>query len=275
MLTECGNLPTPELLEQTREEMGLNKPLHVQYGNWLKGVVTGDMGMSYSAKIPVSTKILQCFWPTVELAGVALIMMLLISIPFGVMAAIYQNSILDYVVRGYTFIGISIPSFWIGLVFLRIFGVNLHWISVSGGKKDFKSIILPALTLAIAMSAKYTRQVRIAVLNELQKDYVTASRMRGLKESTILWKGVMKNTMFPLITLLGMSIGSLLGGTAVVEIIYNWPGMGNMAVKAVSCQDYPLIQGYVLFIAILYMGINLLVDYSYKILDPRIREEEN
>ena len=135
-----------------------------------------------------------------------------------------------------------------------------------------KSLILPAVTLAIAMSAKYTRQVRIAVLDELRQDYVTGARMRGVKEGTILWKHVLPNAMLPLVTLLGLSLGSLLGGTAVVEIIYNWPGMGSMAVKAISCRDYPLVQGYVLWIAILYMVINLLVDLSYNFLDPRLKE---
>lgn len=275
MLTECGNIPTPELLAKTREEMGLNDPFLIQYGNWLKGAVTGNMGISYSAKIPVVDKLASSFWPTLQLAGASLIFMLLISIPFGILAAVHQNRITDYLIRGYTFLGVSIPSFWIGLVFLRIFGVNLKWITVSGGKNDLKSLILPALTLAISMSAKYTRQVRIAVLEELQKDYVIAARMRGIKESTILWKNVLKNAMIPLATLLGVSIGSLLGGTAVVEIIYNWPGMGNMAVKAVSCQDYPLIQGYVLWIALLYMVINILVDISYNWMDPRLKEERN
>lgn len=273
MLTECGNIPTPELLEKTREEMGLNAPFLIQYGNWLKGAITGNMGMSYSAKIPVVQKLTDSFWPTLQLAGASLILMLLISIPLGIVSAVHQNRLADYMIRGYTFLGVSIPSFWIGLVFLRIFGVNLHWVNVSGGKSDFRSVILPALTLAISMSAKYTRQVRVAVLDELQKDYVMAARMRGLKERTILWKNVLKNAMVPLVTLLGLSIGSLLGGTVVVEIIYNWPGMGSMAVKAISCQDYPLIQGYVLWIALLYMGINILVDLSYRRMDPRCKEE--
>ena len=136
-------------------------------------------------------------------------------------------------------------------------------------------MILPALTLALAMSAKYTRQVRSAVLEELHQDYVTGARMRGIKESVILWKHVLPNVMLPLVTLLGLSLGSLLGGTAVVEIIYNWPGMGNMAVKAISCRDYPLVQGYVLWIAILYMCINLLVDLSILISIQDLRRIDN
>lgn len=273
MLTECGNVPTPELLEQTRAELGLDKPFLIQYGTWLKGVLTGDMGTSYSMKVPVVEKLTSCFWPTLKLALFSLIIMLAVSVPLGILSAVYQNRWPDYLVRGLTFLGVSIPSFWVGLILLSIFGVTLRWVTVSGGSTDFKSLILPAVTLAFSMSAKYTRQVRIAVLEELRQDYVTGARMRGIRESTILWKHVLPNSMLPLVTLLGISLGSLLGGTAVVEIIYNWPGLGSMAVKAISCRDYPLVQGYVLWIALLYMGINLLVDLSYNRLDPRLKEE--
>ena len=273
MLTECGNIPTPELLEQTRAELGLDKPFLVQYGNWLKGVLTGDMGKSYSMKVPVVEKLVSCFFPTLKLALASLLIMILFSIPLGILSAVYHNRWPDYLVRGLTFFGVSVPNFWIGLILLSIFGVQLRWVTVSGGSTDFKSLVLPAVTLAIAMSAKYTRQVRIAVLEELQQDYVTGARMRGISEKKILWKHVLPNATLPLVTLLGLSLGSLLGGTAVVEIIYNWPGLGSMAVKAISCRDYPLVQGYVLWIALLYMGIHLLVDLSYERLDPRLKEE--
>ena len=217
-------------------------------------------------------KLTSCFWPTLRLALMSLLLMIIISIPLGILSAVYQNKWPDYIVRAVTFFGVSVPSFWVGLIFMSIFGVALRWVSVSGGSTDFKSLILPSFTLAIAMTAKYTRQVRNAVLDELHQDYVTGARMRGAQESTILWKHVLPNAMLPLVTLLGLSLGSLLGGTAVVEIIYNWSGMGSMAVKVISCRDYPLVQGYVLWIAILYMGINLLVDLSYNFLDPRLKE---
>ena len=274
MLTECGNIPTPELLAQTRHELGLDLPFHFQYLIWLKGVLSGDMGMSYSTKVPVVTKLVSSFFPTFKLAVSSLLIMVVLSIPLGIWSAVKQNKWQDYFVRGITFIGVSVPSFWLGLIFLSIFGVNLHWVPVSGGTTDIKGLILPAVTLAIAMSAKYTRQVRAAVLDELKQEYVTGARMRGEKEISILFKEVLPNVMLPLVTLLGLSLGSLLGGTAVVEIIYNWPGMGNMAVKAISCRDYPLVQGYVLWIALLYMVINLIVDLSYKYLDPRLKEEK-
>lgn len=270
MLTECGNIPTPELLAQTRHELGLDQPFLVQYGRWLKGVVTGDMGMSYSMKAPVVERLQAAFWPTVSLALLSLVMMAVMSIPLGIIAAVYQNRAPDYIIRMLTFLGVSIPNFWLGLVLLSVFGVTLRWVSVSGGTSDLRSIILPAFTLAIAMSAKYTRQVRLAVLEELKKDYVMGARMRGISESRILWRNVLPNAMIPLVTLLGLSLGSLLGGTAVVEIIYNWPGLGRMAVRAITCRDYPLVQGYVLWIALLYMVINMVVDLSYSKLDPRL-----
>ena len=182
MLTECGNLPTPELLEQTRHELGLDQPFLVQYGSWLKGVVTGDMGQSYSFKMPVTDKLVSCFWPTLRMSLLALLMMVIISIPLGILAAVYQNKFPDYFCeRNYLCGEVSVPSFWLGLILLSIFGVQLRWINVAGGSTDFKSMILPALTLALAMSAKYTRQVRSAVLEELHQDYVTGARMRGIK----------------------------------------------------------------------------------------------
>ena len=149
MLTECGNLPTPELLEQTRHDLGLDQPFLVQYGSWLKGVVTGDMGQSYSFKMPVTDKLVSCFWPTLKMSLLALLMMVIISIPLGILAAVYQNKFPDYFVRGITFVGVSVPSFWLGLILLSIFGVQLRWINVAGGSTDFKSMILPALTLAL------------------------------------------------------------------------------------------------------------------------------
>lgn len=270
MLTECGNLPTPELLEQTRAELGLDKPFAEQYCRWAGHVLQGEMGKSYSLRVPVVDKIKTAFFPTLKLSLLSLTFMIVISIPLGVLAAVKKDKWQDYFVRAISFTGLSIPSFWLGLIFLSIFGVMLRWVTVSGGKADFKSMILPAFTLGFAMSAKYIRQVRHTVIEELNKDYVVGARMRGIKESTILVKHVLPNALIPLITLLGLSLGSLLGGTAVIEIIYNYPGMGNMAIKAISFRDYPLVQAYVLLIALIYLVVNLIVDISYKYLDKRV-----
>ena len=274
MLTECGNLPTPELLEQTRHDLGLDQPFLVQYASWVKGVLTGDMGTSYAFKIPVTEKLMKCFWPTLQMSLFALLLMIIFSIPCGIISAVHQNKWPDYLIRGITFFGVSIPSFWIGLILLSIFGVQLRWINVAGGTTDFKAMIMPAVTLALSMSAKYTRQVRTAVLDELSQDYVIGAEARGVKRSKIIWRNVFPNSLLPLITMFGLSIGSLLGGTSVVEVIFSYPGLGNLAVSAITSSDYNLIQGYVLWLALIYMVINLIVDASYVYIDPRMRLKE-
>ena len=272
MLTRAGVIPTPELLAQTRAELGVDKPFIQQYGKWLFSLLKGDLGNSYSLKTPVADKIRQAFMPTLNLSLLAMFFMIVISVPAGILSAVKVNKWQDYFIRMFTFVGISVPNFWLGLIFLSIFGVKLRWIPVAGGKTDFLSMILPAFTISLAMSSQYTRQIRSLFLDELNKSYVMGARMRGIKEKVILFKHVLPNAMLPLITLLGLSLGSLLGGTAVVEIIYNWPGMGSMAVKAISYKDYPLIQAYVLLTALIYMIITILVDFSYKYLDSRVQE---
>ena len=167
------------------------------------------------------------------------------------------------------------PSFWIGLLFLYVFGLKLGWFPIAKSAVTLEGIVLPSLTLALYMSSKYIRQVRTVFLEELQQDYVVGARARGLSEQAILWKHVLPNAILPLITLLGMSIGWLLGGVAVIEMVFSWPGIGNMAVRAISMRDYPLIEGFVLWISIVYMGINALVDLSYAYLDPRLKKEGN
>ncbi|MCD8019346.1 MAG: ABC transporter permease [Clostridiales bacterium] len=273
MYSASGTIPSEEVLDATREEMGLNDPVLVQYGRWLSGCLHGDFGTSYSNHKPVVQLLLARLWPTIKLALTSLVIMLAISVPFGMLAAVYKNSPIDYLVRGFTFLGVSMPNFWVGL--LLLYYVALQWglLPVVSTGSGFKKVILPAITLAFAMAAKYTRQVRTAVLEELNQDYVTGARARGIKESVILWKHVFPNALLPLITMLGLSLGSLLGGTAVVEVIFTYQGLGNLAVSAITSYDYPLIQGYVLWIALIYMVINLLVDLSYNLIDPRMREK--
>lgn len=274
LLESADTIVSEEVLQKTREELGLDKPFIVQYGNWLAGAVTGDMGMSYSAKKPVTEKLSEGFAGTLLLACVTIIFVLIISLPLGIWSAVRQNEWPDYVVRFLAFIGVSMPSFWLGLIFLYIFGLKLGWFPIASSSITAKGIVLPALTLAIYQSTKYVRQVRTVILDELHQDYVTGARARGLSESTILWKHVLPNAVLPLITLLGMSIGWLLGGVAVIEIVFSWPGIGNMAVRAIMMRDYPLIEGFVLWIAIVYMVINFLVDLSYTWLDPKLRKGE-
>lgn len=271
-LLEVGDsVVSQETIDATRKELGLDQPFLVQYGRWLGGVLHGDMGRSYSAKIPVFDKLMQCLPGTLALAVAATAMTVLISLPLGIVAALYRNRWIDYVIRVLSFFGVSMPGFWIGLVLLYIFGLKLHLFPIAGGDITARGIVLPALTLAIVMSAKYTRQVRTAVLEELGQDYVIGAKARGLSMQRILWRHVLPNACLPLVTLLGLAIGWLLGGVAVIEMVFSWPGLGKMAVHAIEMRDYPLVQGFVLWIAILYMLINLLVDISYAQLDPRLK----
>ena len=211
-------------------------------------------------------------WPTLKLSLTSLALMLAVAVPLGIFSAIHRGGPADYLVRGLTFVGVSMPNFWMGMLLLYLFAVKLDWLPAVSAGQGFHKLILPAITLAFAMAAKYTRQVRTAFLEELCQDYVTGARCRGIRERTILWRHVLPNSLLPLVTLLGLSLGSLLGGTAVVEVIFSYPGLGSLAVSAITSMDYSLIQGYVLWIALIYMGLNLLVDVSYHFLDPRIRE---
>ncbi len=271
MFASTGTIPTEEVLQETRIRLGLDKTFFIQYGTWLGNVLRGNFGTSFSFQKPVIDVLLQRMGPTIALAVMSLIIMLLFSIPLGVLSAVYKDKWEDNVIRGVTFLGITIPNFWLGLIFLYIFALRLGLFPVVSTTVSLKSLFLPALTLAVAMTAKYTRQVRTAVLEELSQDYVIGLRARGMSERDILLKHVLPNSALPLITLLGLSLGSLLGGTAVVEVIYSFPGLGNLAVQAVTAYDYPLIQGYVLWIALIYMVLNLIVDLSVEFIDPRIR----
>ncbi|MBR2216685.1 MAG: ABC transporter permease [Selenomonadaceae bacterium] len=275
MVLEAGDtIVSEELIQKTREEMGLDKPFLVQYANWVGGLLNGDMGISYSAKKPVTEKLAEGFVGTLFLAAVTIIFVLIISLPLGIWSAVRQNEWPDYVVRVCSFIGVSMPNFWLGLMLLYIFGLKLGLFPITSSSVTAKGVVLPALTLAIYQSTKYVRQVRTVILDELHQDYVIGARARGLSEQVILWKHVLPNALLPLITLLGMSIGWLLGGVAVIEMVFSWPGIGATAVRAIMMRDYPLIEGFVLWIAIVYMVINFLVDLSYSYLDPKLRKGE-
>ena len=273
MYSASGSLPSDEVLEATREALGLNDPFLVQYFNWVWNCLHGDFGTSYTYSKPVLQLILSRLWPTLKITLFSTILMLIIAIPLGILSATHQGGIADYIVRAYTFVGVSMPNFWVGLLLMLIFCVKLGWLPVVSTGQGFNKIILPCVTLAFAMGAKYTRQVRTAFLEELNQDYVVGARCRGVKESVILWRHVLPNSILPLVTMLGLSIGSLLGGTAVVEVIFSYPGLGSLAVNAITSMDYNLIQGYVLWIALIYMVINLIVDISYGFLDPRMRKK--
>lgn len=259
-------------IDALRKELGLDKPFFFQYLDWLGRALTGNLGFSYMVKKPVVDELMHGLPATVILAAASTVFMLVVSIPAGIYSAVKQNSVFDYIVRGLTFVGVSVPNFWMGLMLLWILGLKLGLLPIVGGRVSFETLIMPALTLGIVMAAKYTRQVRATVLEELNQDYVVGARTRGMSESHILWKEVLPNAMLPLITLLGLSFGNLLGGAAVVEIVFSWPGLGYLAVQSIIYRDFQLVQGIVLWIALMYMVINLVVDISYNYLDPRLRK---
>lgn len=273
MYASTGMMPSEEVINETREELGLNRIFIEQYSTWLWNCLHGDFGNSFSMHKPVAELLLSRLLPTIQLSLLSLVIMLAVSVPFGVLAAVYKEKPIDHLVRGISFFGVSMPNFWVGLLLLYVAALKLRLVPTVSTEGGFKQLILPALTLAFAMSAKYTRQVRTAVLEELNQDYVTGARARGLSECTILWRHVFPNALLPLVTMLGLSLGSLLGGTAVVEVIFGYQGLGNLAVTAITAMDYPLVQGFVLWIALIYMVVNLVVDISYEFLDPRIREK--
>lgn len=266
----AGGEVTEQVKDKMRKELGLDRPFFVQYADWLVSMVKGDMGTSYISGKKVFDTFVSKLPNTVYLTASSLLLTIVISIPFGIIAAVRQDKLTDYIIRFFSFIGNSMPGFFISLLLILIFAVKLKWFSAIGNE-GVKSLVLPSATLAVSMSAKYTRQVRGAVLEELSKDYVTAAHLRGIKESVILYKSVLRTAMITITTLLALSIGSLLGGTAIVETIFMWDGVGKLAVDSIMMRDYPMILAYVVWLAIIYVIINLIADIIYHALDPRIR----
>lgn len=259
-------------IDALRHELGLDKPFIFQYLDWLGRVLQGNFGFSFMMRKPVADALLDALPATVILALASSVFMLVFSIPLGIYTAVKQNTWSDYLVRGLTFAGVSVPNFWMGLMLLWVFALKFNIFPIIGGEVSIENLILPMTTLGIVMTSKYTRQVRATVLEELRQDYVMGARARGLSESHILWREVLPNALLPLVTLLGLAFGSLLGGAAVVEIVFSWPGLGYTVVQAITYRDFQTVQAVVLWIAFMYMLINLIVDISYKRLDPRLRK---
>jgi len=270
-MENTGETVSQELIDAAREELGLDKPFVVQYFTWLGNLLRGDMGTSYVSNKPVFSTFVSKLPATLLLTVVSILLTVVISIPLGIWAAVKQNKATDYVIRTASFIGNSLPNFFVSLLLMYLFAIRLGWFPVISKGVSLQSVALPSLTLAIAMSAKYLRQVRATVLDELSKDYVLGAKARGVPFSTTMMKSVMKASLVTIITLLTLSIGSLLGGTAIVESIFMWDGVGKMAVDAINMRDYPIIQAYVMWMAIIYVLVNLITDLSYRYLDPRIR----
>ena len=271
MESNQGVVMSEEEKDQLRQEMGLDKPLAQQYVIWLGNVLRGDMGESFVSGKDVFDTFISKLPATIYLTVTSIFLTVLISIPLGILSAVKQNKFLDYLIRFLSFIGNSLPNFFAALLLIYFFSLKLRIFPVMGNTGGWKSVVLPAVTLALAMTSKYIRQVRAAVLEELDQEYVQGARARGIRENRILLFSVLKASILTIINLLALSVGSLLGGTAIVESIFMWDGVGKMAVDAITMRDYPVIQAYVIWMAVIYVVINLAADLICHYLDPRIR----
>ena len=271
MENNTGSVLSEEEKNALREELGLDRPLLLQYVIWLGKTVRGDMGESFVSGQPVSAMFVSKLPATIGLMITSILLTVFLSVPLGILSAVRQNRITDYLIRFFSFIGNSLPNFFVSLLLIWFFSLKLKLLPVMGNNAGWKSVILPTLTLALSMASRYTRQVRATVLEELNKDYVQGARARGISEKRILYFSVLRASMLTIATLLALSIGSLLGGTAIVESIFMWDGVGKMAVDAITMRDYPVIQVYVIWMAVIYVCVNLFTDMIYHYLDPRIR----
>ncbi len=272
ILRSEGVEPTREAVDALREELGLNDPVYVQYLRWLWNLLHFDLGTSFRTGMPVAEEILSRFPATMELTFAALAFMVLLALPTGILAVLYRHTFIDHLSRFGALIGASMPNFWQGLMLIYFFAVVWDIFPVMG-RGGPGHLVLPAITLGFSMAAVYTRVLRAGMLDVLGQEYIKVARAKGLKEKWVIGRHALKNALLPAVTLLGMSTGHLLGGTVIVETIFAWPGVGKFAVDAIFNRDYPVIQGYALFMALVFVLANLLVDIVYVFLDPRIRLE--
>ena len=270
MIDTLGMSHDPETVERLNEQYGFDKPFWVQYWNWLKGIFHGDFGYSVKFTQPVSEALWRKLPNTIKLACSAFVMMILISFPLGILSAVYKNKIADYIIRGMSFVGVSIPSFWFGLMLVYLLAVKLQILPVSGFS-SWKGIIMPTLTLGITNSAYYIRRIRAVMIEQMSEEYISGLKSRGISKGRIIFRHVLPNSLLAVITMMGMSFGGMLGGTMIVETIFGWNGIGSAAMGAITARDYQLIQGYVLWMGFIYVIVNLVVDISYQFIDPRIR----
>ena len=265
-----GGAITPQRLGQLRQEMGLNDPLALQFWHFARGAVVGDLGTSVRFRVPVLALILDGLAATLALSSAGLVVSLLIGVPLGIAAAVRQNTWLDTLAMAVAYLGASMPVYWVGLVLILLFSFDLGWFPPAGGS-GLRALVLPALTLGLVSAGIISRLIRASMIEVLSEDYIRAARAKGLSERLILWRHALINGLIPVITMVGLQFGAMLAGAVVTEIVFSRPGIGRLVVNAILQKDYPLVQGCVLFIAALYLIVNLLVDISYAWIDPRIR----
>lgn len=263
-------------VEAIRDNLGLNDPFLVQYGRYVSNAVQGDLGYSYQTSQPVWDAILVRFPNTLKLAVASMIVAVIIGIITGLVSALRQNSLLDVSATTFALAGISIPNFWLGAVLILIFSVNLQWLPVGGMSSPWytldgiKELILPSITLGTASAAIIARMARSSMLEVIQADYVRTARAKGVKESSVIWIHTLKNAMIPIITVIGLNFGFLLGGTIITEKVFAINGVGRLMIDAIAARDFPMVQGSVLLVAALFVFVNLIVDIIYTYIDPRI-----
>lgn len=259
-----------ETLERVRDKFDLNRPVYVQYLEWLKDVATGHLGTSYKYDKPVLQILAVRVLNTIVLGGAAFLLSVIIALPIGILSALRHNGILDHGVRGFVLLTSSFPSFWIALILIIIFSIRLKLLPVSG-MTGAASIVLPAVTLSVGMIATTTRMMRSSMLDVLGQDYITVAKLKGLKPGKIVWGHAIRNAIPPIVTVLGLQIGHILGGAVIVENIFSWPGIGALFIDAVNAKDLPMIEGCVLLITFGYAIVNVIVDIIYACIDPRVR----
>lgn len=267
-----GESATPEEVARLRTNLGLDRPLLTQYGAFLAGVGRGDLGKSFRSGQPVAREIGRRLGDTAILALCAMAVAIVIAIPLGILAAVFRGRFIDHAAMTLALAGISIPSFWLGPLLAILFAVQLGWLPVSGSGTPLH-VILPAITLGTALAAILARMTRSSVIEELRELYVLAARSRGLSQSRAVVRHAFRNSLIPVVTIIGLQFGAVLTGTIITETIFGWPGVGRLLITAINTRDYPLVQGCILFISVTYVAMNLITDLTYGFLDPRIRFE--
>ncbi|WP_306030009.1 ABC transporter permease [Stappia sp. MMSF_3263] len=274
----AGDMATPAQLERIRQSLGLSDPLHVQFLTWVGLLMKGELGTSLISNTPVTQMIGQRIWPTVNIAVMTIVLSVLIAVPMGVLAAWRHRTWADYAVMSFSVLGFSIPVFVIGYMFIQVFSIELRWLPVQGytaPSQDFGKFlaraILPCLTLATIYVALIARMTRASMLEVLGEDYIRTARAKGVKEKIVLFRHALRNAAVPILTIIGTGFALLIGGVVVTESVFNIPGIGRLTVDAILARDYPVIQGMILLTSGLYVFINLLIDLSYTLFDPRIR----
>ncbi len=267
---ELGRQPTGEETAIARDRLGLDDPAPVRYLRWLGDALTGDLGTSYRSGTPVLDSLVDRFPKTLQIGGLGLLMAIAIAIPLGVLAAVYRRGPIDHLSRIIALLGASMPSYWVAYLLILLFSVRLGMLPVAGSQ-TWQHAVMPAVTLGIGGSASLMRLARSEMLETLGQDYIRTARAKGLRSRALLVRHALRNTMIPLSTVLGMRFAGMLGGAVIVETIFSWPGIGKLVVDAIFDRDYPMIQGFVIFMGTVFLLINLIVDVGYGLIDPRIR----